>query len=173
MVVVAFVDMIMENVKRKLKLIILLSVSYGLLTACTANRSQVGAVMGGGTTAAMCASYTAEPAAIAICTLGGAFLGAELMHKSDYDVHNAVFVDHLDNGPAGSSYTNWFNSQTGNSGIIKTTRSYTVGPIKCKDYDATIDIENRWPLVGIGGLKREVVHGTACQMPDGRWVEKP
>ncbi len=163
----------MENVKRKLKLIILLSVSYGLLTACTANRSQVGAVMGGGTTAAMCASYTAEPAAIAICTLGGAFLGAELMHKSDYDVHNAVFVDHLDNGPAGSSYTNWFNSQTGNSGIIKTTRSYTVGPIKCKDYDATIDIENRWPLVGIGGLKREVVHGTACQMPDGRWVEKP
>ena len=173
MVVVAFVNMIMENVKRKLKLIILLSVSYGLLTACTANRSQVGAVMGGGTTAAMCASYTAEPAAIAICTLGGAFLGAELMHKSDYDVHNAVFVDHLDNGPAGSSYTNWFNSQTGNSGIIKTTRSYTVGPIKCKDYDATIDIENRWPLVGIGGLKREVVHGTACQMPDGRWVEKP
>tara|TARA_B100000925_G_scaffold289341_1_gene272031 strand:+ start:4194 stop:4715 length:522 start_codon:yes stop_codon:yes gene_type:complete len=172
-VVVAFVNMIMENVKRKLKLIILLSVSYGLLTACTANRSQVGAVMGGGTTAAMCASYTAEPAAIAICTLGGAFLGAELMHKSDYDVHNAVFVDHLDNGPAGSSYTNWFNSQTGNSGIIKTTRSYTVGPIKCKDYDATIDIENRWPLVGIGGLKREVVHGTACQMPDGRWVEKP
>ena len=173
MVVVAFVNMIMENVKRKLKLIILLSVSYGLLTACTANRSQVGAVMGGGTTAAMCASYTAEPAAIAICTLGGAFLGAELMHKSDYDVHNAVFVDHLDNGPAGSSYTNWFNSQTGNSGIIKTTRSYTVGPIKCKDYNATIDIENRWPLVGIGGLKREVVHGTACQMPDGRWVEKP
>ena len=173
MVVVAFVNMIMENVKRKLKLIILLSVSYGLLTACTANRSQVGAVMGGGTTAAMCASYTAEPAAIAICTLGGAFLGAELMHKSDYDVHNAVFVAHLDNGPAGSSYTNWFNSQTGNSGIIKTTRSYTVGPIKCKDYDATIDIENRWPLVGIGGLKREVVHGTACQMPDGRWVEKP
>ena len=173
MAVVAFVNMIMENVKRKLKLIILLSVSYGLLTACTANRSQVGAVMGGGTTAAMCASYTAEPAAIAICTLGGAFLGAELMHKSDYDVHNAVFVDHLDNGPAGSSYTNWFNSQTGNSGIIKTTRSYTVGPIKCKDYDATIDIENRWPLVGIGGLKREVVHGTACQMPDGRWVEKP
>lgn len=163
----------MENVKRKLKLIILLSVSYGLLTACTANRSQVGAVMGGGTTAAMCASYTAEPAAIAICTLGGAFLGAELMHKSDYDVHNAVFVDHLDNGPAGSSYTNWFNSQTGNSGIIKTTRSYTVGPIKCKDYDATIDITNNWPLIGIGGIKREVVHGTACQMPDGRWVEKP
>ena len=163
----------MVNVKRKLKLIILLSLSYGLLTGCTANRSQLGAVMGGGTTAATCAQFTQEPAAIAICTLGGAFIGAEIMHKSDYDVHNAVFVDHLDNGGNGASYTNWFNTQTGNSGIIKTVRSYTVGPIKCKDYDATIDITNNWPLIGIGGIKREVVHGTACQMPDGRWVEKP
>ena len=51
-------------------------------------------------------------------------------------------------GPNGSSYTNWFNSKTGNSGIIKVTRSYMKGPIKCKDYDATIDITNQWPLVG-------------------------
>ena len=172
MVVVAFVNMIMENVKRKLKLIILLSVSYGLLTACTANRSQVGAVMGGGTTAAMCASYTAEPAAIAICTLGGAFLGAELMHKSDYDVHNAVFVDHLNTSGSGSSYTNWYNKKTGNSGIIHITKSHMVGPFKCKDYDATIDITSSWPLIGIGGVNREVVFGTACQLPDGKWVEK-
>ena len=143
------------------------------LTACSTNRSQVGAVMGGGTTAAVCAQYTTDPAAIAICTLGGAFAGAEIMYNSDFDVHNAVFTDHLDNGPAGSSYTNWYNRKTGNSGIIKTTRSYLVGPIKCKDYDATVDIQNRWPLVGVGGLKRETVFGTACQLPDGRWVEKP
>ena len=62
-------------------------------------------------------------------------------------------------GPNGSSYTNWFNSKTGNSGIIKTTRSYIKGPIKCKDYDATIDITNQWPLVGIGGVNRKMVFG--------------
>ena len=99
------------------------------------------------------------------------FAGAEIMYNSDYDVHNAVFVDHLNNGPNGSSYTNWYNSETGNSGIIKVTRSYLEGPFKCKDYDATVDITNRWPLIGIGGVNREVIFGTACQLPDGRWVE--
>jgi len=174
-VVVQYVNMIMVNVIKKstVKILCGLLLSQLLLTGCSTNRSQVGAVMGGGTSAAVCAQYTTEPAAIAICTLGGAMAGAEIMYKSDFDVHNAVFVDHLDNGPAGASYTNWYNTQTGNSGIIKTTRSYLVGPIKCKDYDATVDIENRWPLVGVGGLKREVIHGTACQLPDGRWVEKP
>ena len=39
-------------------------------------------------------------------------------------------------------------------------------------YDATIDISNQWPLIGIGGVNRKVVFGTACQMPDGRWFEK-
>ena len=162
----------MENVKRKSTLVILLLLSYGLLTACTANRSQVGAVLGGTTSAATCAQFTGEPAAIAICTMGGAFVGADIMYNSDYDVHNAVFVDHLNNGPAGSSYTNWYNQKTGNSGIIKTTRSYMVETIKCKDYDATIDITNQWPLVGLGGVNRRMVFGTACQLPDGKWVEK-
>ena len=95
------------------------------------------------------------------------------MYKSDYDVHNAVFVDHLNTSPNHSqSYTNWYNGKTGNSGIIKITRSYTQGPIKCKDYDATIDITNSWPLIGIGAVNREVIFGTACQLPDGKWVEK-
>jgi len=102
----------------------------------------------------------------------GTFAGAEIMYNSDYDVHNAVFVDHLNNGPSGQSYTNWYNGKTGNSGIIKVTRSYTEGPIKCKDYDATVDITNQWPLIGIGGVNRKVVFGTACQLPDGRWIEK-
>ena len=142
-----------------------------LLTNC-ANRSNVGAVLGSTTTTGTCVSLGVEnPYAIAGCAVVGAFAGAEIMYKSDYDVHNAVFVDHLNNGPQGSSYTNWFNSETGNSGIIKTTRSYMKGPIKCKDYDATIDITNQWPLVGIGGVNRNMVFGTACQLPDGRWIE--
>jgi len=41
-----------------------------------------------------------------------------------------------------------------------------------KEYDATIDITSSWPLIGIGGVNREVVFGTACQLPDGRWIEK-
>jgi len=28
-------------------------------------------------------------------------------------------------------------------------------------------------MLGLGGVDREVVFGTACQMPDGQWIEKP
>ena len=152
-----------------------IALTIASLSACSSmNRSTVGAVSGGATGVAACMSMgVTDPYVTGACTLIGAFAGAELMYKSDYDVHNAVFVDHLNTSPYGSSYTNWYNSKTGNSGIIHVTRSYLDGPIKCKDYDANMDITNSWPLVGIGGVNREVVFGTACQMPDGRWIEKP
>ena len=154
---------------------ILLLITIGvMLSNCTATRSQTGAVLGSATTTGACVSLGVDnPYVIATCAVTGAFAGANIMYNSDYDVHNAVFVDHLNTSPNGSSYTNWFNSKTGNSGIIKVYHTYQKGPIKCKDYDATIDISNQWPLVGVGGVNREMVFGTACQLPDGRWIEDP
>lgn len=145
------------------------------LTNCsTVNRTHLGAISGGGSTTALCVeSGITDPYAIGGCAIVGAFAGAELLYNSDKDVHNAVFVDHLNTSPKGSSYTNWYNSKTGNSGIIHTTKSYTQGPLKCKEYDHTVDITNSWPLIGVGGVNRKVVFGTACQMPDGQWIEKP
>ena len=155
------------------KIIWILLVSLLLTNCANINRSEVGAVLGTTTTTASCVTMGVEnPYAIAGCAVIGAFAGAEIMYKSDYDVHNAVFVDHLNNSPTTQSYTNWYNQKTGNSGIIKVTKSYQEGPFKCKDYDATIDITNSWPLIGLGGVNREVVFGTACQLPDGRWIEK-
>jgi len=154
--------------------LVLLGLLLPALASCSgASRSQTGAILGGATTTAGCVSMGVDnPYAIATCAVIGTFAGAEIMYNSDYDVHIAVFVDPLNNGPSGQSYTSWYNGRTGNCGIIKVTRSYTKGPIKCKDYDATIDITNQWPLIGIGGVNRKVVFGTACQLPDGRWIEK-
>ena len=146
------------------------------LTNCssTVNRTHVGAISGSASTTAGCVALgVSDPYAIAGCAITGSFIGAELLYNSDKDVHNAVFVDHLNTSGNGSSYTNWYNSKTGNSGIIHITKSYTQGPLKCKEYDHTIDITNSWPLVGVGGVNREVVFGTACQMPDGQWIRKP
>ena len=157
---------------RYVRIILVLLVSL-TLTNC-ANRSHTGAVLGATTGTTVCLQYISDnPYLIATCAVGSAFAGAELMYNSDKDVHNAVFVDHLNTSPGDSSYTNWYNKKTGNSGIIHITKSYLEGPFKCKDYDATIDITNSWPLLGIGGVNREVVFGTACQLPDGRWIEKP
>jgi|TARA_B100001113_G_scaffold88675_1_gene70870 surface antigen len=157
---------------RYVKIILILLASL-TLTNC-ANRSHTGAVLGAGTGTMACLEYISDnPYIIATCAVGAAFAGAEIMYNSDKDVHNAVFVDHLNTSDYGTSYTNWYNAKTGNSGIIHITKSYMEGPFKCKDYDHTIDITNQWPLIGVGGVNREVVFGTACQLPDGRWVEKP
>ena len=64
---------------------------------------------------------------IAGCALVGAFAWAEIMYNSDRDLHNKVFVDHLNRGFEGSSYSNWHNAETGNGGTIHITNSYTVG----------------------------------------------
>ena len=155
-----------------MKKILLLILTSLLLTNCTVNRSHVGATLGATTTTGSCVTVGIDnPYAIAACAVTGAFVGAEVMYKSDYDVHNAVFVDHLNTDPSTSpSYTNWYNSKTGNSGIIKTTSSYLKGPIKCEDYDQTVDITSSWPMMGVGNVDRQVNFGTACQMPDGRWI---
>jgi len=143
-----------------------------MLSNCTVTRSQTGAVLGSATTTGACVSLGVDnPYVIATCAVTGAFAGANIMYNSDYDVHNAVFVDHLNTGPSKQSYTNWYNQKSGNSGIIKTSSSYMKGPLKCKDYDATVDITQQWPLVGIGSPNRKAVFGTACQLPDGRWIE--
>ena len=159
---------------RFVKPILILLVSV-LLTNCSMSRSQTGAVLGAGTSTSVCVEMglTTDPYATAACAVVGAFAGAEMLYNSDKDVHNAVFVDHLNTSPDGSSYTNWYNPKTKNSGIIHITKTYTVGPIKCKDYDHTVDITNQWPLVGVGGINREVKFGTACQTPDGVWIERP
>ena len=163
----------MMKKRNTIQSILLLGLLSVFLTNCSLNRSHVGAVSGGATGITACITAGAtDPYVTGACAIGGAFAGAELMYNSDYDVHNAVFVDHLNTSGNGSSYTNWYNKKTGNSGIIHITKSHMVGPFKCKDYDATIDITNSWPLIGIGGVNREVVFGTACQLPDGSWVEK-
>ena len=165
----------MKTVRKKVITLCLALLGLSLLTNCSnTTRSHIGAGLGGATTTAVCVEHgITDPYAVAGCAVIGAFAGANAMYKSDYDVHNAVFVDHLNNGPQGSSYTNWYNSKTGNSGIIHITKSHVVGPLKCNDYDATVDISSSWPLIGIGNVNREVIFGTACQLPDGQWIEDP
>ena len=85
----------MKKVNMKsIQSVLLLGLSLVFLTNCSSlNRSHLGAGLGGTTTTAVCVeSGVSDPYLIAGCAVVGAFAGANVMYKSDYDVHNAVFV---------------------------------------------------------------------------------
>ena len=135
----------------KLSVIVAWILSISLLQGCQLTRSHIGTGLGATTSTVACVSMGIDnPYVIAMCSLGGALAGAEMMYQSDYDVHYGTFVDHMNVATSGSSYTNWYNQRTGNSGIIHTTSLYYKGPIKCVDYDVTVDITNPWPVIGMG-----------------------
>lgn len=93
------------------------------------------------------------------------------MGMQDRTTHAALFVDHLNDMPIGkTNYLLWHNSATGNKGEIKVVHAYIEqSGRKCVDYQSTVNIQDGWPMIGIGSLDRSTEFGKACQMPDGRW----
>ena len=83
-----------------------------------------------------------------------------LRSNNDLNLHKKYFVDHLINAPNKPSITNWYNPNTENSGIIKTTRIWYEGSNKCASWESTIDITlspTHW-----GSPIRKTKFGTAC-----------
>ena len=156
---------------RIIKIFILIAVGL-FLNNCANNLKDgnpgalVGSIQGGKT----CAGVVESIEVVAACAVAGGVFGANAVWNDDFNVHKSYFVDHLIGAPNGSSYTNWYNPNTKSSGIIHTTRSWYKGPIKCRNYSSTIDINPSWPLRMIPGSSpiRKVNFGTACIMPDGR-----
>ena len=96
------------------RLVLLGLLSLALSNFTSMNRSHVGAFAGGASGTAACSALGVTDAyAIGACAVIGAFKGADMLYSSDKDVHNAVFVDHLNTSPShGQSYTNWYNRKT-------------------------------------------------------------
>ena len=162
--------------KKMLKKILLLSL-LTLLTNCASNThngsswvvSTSGSSMGAVTAGGACAGIVDSPEAIALCAATGAVVGADQIWNDDFNTHKHYFVDHLIGAPNKPNITNWYNPNTKNSGIIKTTRTWYQGPIKCRDYESTINITPSWPVAYFAsGPIRKTNFGTACIMPDGR-----
>ena len=161
-----------------IKKILLLSL-LTLLTNCASNThngsswivSTSGSSMGAVTAGGVCAGVVDDPMTIAACASIGAIHGADQIWNDDFNTHKHYFVDHLIGAPNKPNITNWYNPNTKNSGIIKTTRTWYQGPIKCRDYESTINITPSWPVAYFAsGPVRKTNFGTACIMPDGRVV---
>ena len=163
-----------------LKKILLLSLLI-LLTNCASNTHNVsswivstsGSSMGAVTAGGVCAGVVDDPMTIAACASIGAIHGADQIWNDDFNTHKHYFVDHLIGAPNRPNITNWYNPATKNSGIIKTTRTWYQGPLKCRDYESTINITPSWPVAYFSsGPIRKTDWGVACIMPDGRVVIK-
>ena len=156
---------------RKIILLIILSIS---LTNCASRDymvSTTGATTGAITSGGVCAGVVNDPTTIAACASVGAIVGADQIWNDDFNTHKHYFVDHLIGAPNKPNITNWYNPNTKNSGIIKTTRTWYQGPLKCRDYESTINITPSWPVAYFAsGPVRKTNFGTACIMPDGRVV---
>ena len=156
---------------KKIILLIFLSIS---LTNCASRDylvSTTGSSMGAVTAGGVCAGVVDDPMTIAACASIGAIHGADQIWNDDFNTHKHYFVDHLIGAPNKPNITNWYNPNTKNSGIIKTTRTWYQGPLKCRDYESTINIEPSWPVAYFSsGPVRKTDFGTACIMPDGRVV---
>ena len=159
-----------------IKKILLLSL-LTLLTNCASNThngsswivSTSGSSMGAVTAGGVCAGVVDDPMTIAACASIGAIHGADQIWNDDFNTHKHYFVDHLIGAPNKPNITNWYNPKTNNSGIIKTTRTWYEGLIKCRDYESTINIEPSWPVAYFtSGPVRKTEWGTACILPDGR-----
>ena len=154
---------------KKIILLIILSIS---LTNCASRDymvSTTGSTMGAITSGGVCAGVVNDPTTIAACASVGAVVGADQIWNDDFNTHKHYFVDHLIGAPNKPNITNWYNPNTKNSGIIKTTRTWYQGPIKCRDYESTINITPSWPVAYFAsGPVRKTNFGTACIMPDGR-----
>ena len=154
---------------RKIILLIILSIS---LTNCASRDylvSTTGSSMGAVTAGGVCAGVIDDPMTIAACASIGAIHGADQIWNDDFNTHKHYFVDHLIGAPNKPNITNWYNPNTKNSGIIKTTRTWYQGPLKCRDYESTINIEPSWPVAYFtSGPVRKTEWGTACILPDGR-----
>ena len=101
-------------------------------------------------------------AAVAVGTLGGAYLGSEIGKSLDYvDRLKAKNAEQtaLENNRAGVA-TFWRNPDTGNSGKVtpKPATQMASGEF-CREYEHEISVDGR----------TEIAKGTACRQADGNW----
>ncbi len=141
----------------------------GLLGACmdmqNNQKQTIGTLLGAGVGAlagSQVGGGKGKLASVAIGTLGGAYLGAQIgKSMDDVDRMKAGQAQQqaLESRPDGVASA-WSNPNTGHSGRVTPTKTYqTASGENCREYQHEVVIDG----------KRETVSGTACRRSDGTW----
>jgi len=139
------------------------------LAACATDGGQketAGTLIGaglGGLAGSQIGSGSGKLAAVGAGVLLGAILGRETgrsLDKADRLYAERTAAQSLESAPTGATKA-WKNPDSGNSGTFTPTRTYETSEGQpCRDYETTVTIDG----------KTEIVRGTACREPDGRWT---
>lgn len=131
------------------------------------NKEIVGTLAGaalGGLVGSQFGGGTGNKIAIGAGVVAGGFLGNKIgssLDCQDQQSHYDASQDALEHKKTGQS-AGWENPDTGNSGKITPTKTYTSKDgMPCRDFTQTIYIEE--------DEEYEEVKGSACRQPDGSW----
>ena len=137
----------------------------GCSTSDIGTKQGVGTLLGAGTGALLGSQFgsgSGALAATAIGALAGGYLGSETgksLDRADQQYMTNTAQTTLETAPTGRS-TSWQNPDSGNSGQITPTRTYTnASGQSCREFQQSIVV----------GGKTENAYGTACRQPDGTW----
>jgi surface antigen len=150
-----------------LRKILIATVATVFLTGCTTSMGTkegfgtVGGAVAGGLAGSAFGSGTGKLVAVGAGTLIGAFLGSELGRSLDRA--DELYLERATRtayeAPVGHTIS-WNNPETGNSGVVTTTRDGTDSSgAYCREYQQTINV----------GGRTERAFGVACRQPDGSW----
>ncbi len=146
-----------------------LIVSQPLRAECQQDETSGGEILGtlagaalGGLVGSQFGSGSGNAAMIGVGVLAGGFLGNKVgkaLSCQEQEQHYATTQSALETQKTGQS-TGWSNPDTGNSGEITPTRTYTAADgTPCRDFTQTIYVNGEY----------EEINGTACRQPDGSW----
>lgn len=116
----------------------------------------------GGLVGSQFGSGTGKSVAIGAGVVAGGFLGNRIGRElscKDQEYHYDTTQNALETQKTGQTST-WTNPDTGHSGEITPTRTYTAADgTPCREFEQTIFVDGDY----------ENIQGTACRQPDGTW----
>ena len=114
-----------------------------------------------------------DPHVMQTCIESEVLTGGLEMYKEDYDVYYSTLEKAFHKHSRQKSIF-WQNKKTGSRGEVKINQGWMEGNLRCLSYDSNFTLEGRSLLMSIFSLGIARWHaGVACQLPDGRWIEKP
>ena len=154
---------------RILCLVPVFALSSSVYAECSQDSTGGGEILGtlagaaiGGLIGSQFGGGTGNKVAIGAGVVAGGFLGNKIgksLDCQDQQQHYETTQNALETKPVGQSAT-WVNPDTGHSGEITPTRTYTAADgAPCRDFTQTIYVDGKY----------EEVNGTACRQPDGTW----